>query len=74
MRRKLALLVTAIALSLVGSVVSAGSAAAAPSPKSVNNYCVGASTNAHPGNHDGWFKQDNLDRRNLGGTCPNPEV
>ena len=74
MRRSLALLGTTIALALVGSVAGAGSAAAAPSPKSVNNYCVGASTNAHPGNHNGWFKQDSLERRNLGGTCLNPEV
>ncbi|TFV87820.1 hypothetical protein [Blastococcus sp. CT_GayMR16] len=70
MPRKLALLVTAVALTVTGGVVGAGFAAAAPSPRSVHNYCVGASTNAHPGNHNGWFKQDSLERRNVGGTCP----
>jgi hypothetical protein len=64
-----ALLATAVALTLAGSVVCAGSAAAAPSPKSVQNYCIGGD-NAHPGQHTGWFKKDSLERRNLGGTCP----
>ena len=69
MPRRLALFVTAVVLTVTGSVV-AGPAAAAPSPRSVQNYCVGASSNAHPGNHNGWFKQDSLERRNVGGTCP----
>jgi hypothetical protein len=70
MPRRLALFVTAAVLTVAGSVVASGSATAAPSPRSVQNYCVGASSNAHPGNHNGWFKQDSLERRNVGGTCP----
>jgi hypothetical protein len=69
MPRRLALLTTAIALTVAGGVIDASSAAAAPSSKSVQNYCVGGD-NAHPGHHNGWFKKDSLERRNIGGTCP----
>jgi hypothetical protein len=69
MRRRPALLATAFALSLTAGVVGASSAAAAPGPRSVHNYCVGGDS-AHPGNHNGWFTKDSLERRNVGGTCP----
>jgi hypothetical protein len=68
MRRRPALLAMAVTLALSGGVAGASSAAAAPSPRSVQNYCVGGES-AHPGNHNGW-STDSLERRNVGGTCP----
>jgi len=70
MRRKLALLMTAISLSVLGGVTVAATASAAPSPRSVHNWCPNDSDSAHPGKHLGWFKSGNTERRNLGGTCP----
>ena len=70
MRRKLALLATAATLSLIGGVVGAAPAVAAPSQNSVQNWCPGVETSAHPGQHLGWAKQASTERRNVGGTCP----
>ena len=69
MRRTAALLATAITVTLAGGVVGASSAAAAPGPRSVHHFCGGGDS-AHPGNHNGWDKQDSLERRNVGGPCP----
>jgi len=72
MRSRLGLLATVVALLLTGGIVGAGSATAAPSPRSVHNYCVGGDS-AHPGKHNGWSKQGSLERRSVGGTCPAQE-
>jgi hypothetical protein len=61
--------VAAASLTLVG-VVGAAPAGAAPSPKSVQNWCPNDETSAHPGQHLGWSKQSSTERRNVGGTCP----
>lgn len=64
-RRTLALLLTATSLALCGAICVAAPAAAAPSPRSVQNLCLGA----HPGHHLGWVDHSG---RNVGGTCPAP--
>jgi hypothetical protein len=69
MRRKLALLVTTTAITLAAGVVGAGPAFAGkdgPNPHSQHGQC----TSATAGQHKGWYKNDNLERRNVGGTCP----
>jgi hypothetical protein len=70
MRRAIALLATAASLALGGAVALAAPASAAPGPRSVQNWCPGADSNAHPGLHLGWADQTNGERRNVGGTCP----
>lgn len=68
MRRTLALLATATALCLGGSVGLAGAAAAGVGPNAHSQH--GQCTSAAAGKHLGWDKQTDGERRNVGGTCP----
>ena len=74
-------------LAFGSSVATAGAAAAAPptsmpdaalgaaSEMSVLFYCPNAELgNDHPGQHTGWTRQPDTERRNLGGTCPGPDL
>ena len=82
MRRTLLLIATAAGIAFGGSVLTAGAAAAAPpsampdaalghaNAKSALFYCGPGSTSDHPGQHVGWTRTSNGERRNLGGTCP----
>ena len=75
MRRTLSALAGA-ALAVGLSVAAAGPAAAGPSNRSVHTY--GCADSEHPGLHKGWAKQQggnpSTERRNVGGTCPAPEL
>ena len=69
MRRKAALLATATALVLAGGVLGTAPASAGPdgpNPNSLKGQCISASA----GQHLGWEKQAQTERRNVGGTCP----
>jgi hypothetical protein len=69
MRRKPAVLATAIAITFAGGVLGAAPAYAGkdgPNPNSQHGQC----TSAAAGKHLGWAKQANNERRNVGGNCP----
>ena len=72
MRRRILLVTAMTALALGGGVATAGAADAAPSNRSVHTY--GCADSEHPGLHKGWSKTPSTERRNVGGTCPAPEV
>ena len=76
MRRRLALLVTATSLALLGGVAIAAPASAGPAARTP--AATMASARARPqdstwagvtGQHLGWAKQGSTERRNVGGTC-----